>query len=199
MAIDPTSDLILDVIRAGDPERAAAAASRLAAIANASGAASGDFGAELGKTASPASASLTAEAVADAGGARGRLAATASQSDPATKAKVEFEAMLLNSFVGQMLPKDCQAVFGQGMAGEMWKSMLADQVSRQIAKSGVLGIGDRLFATHALPARPLDAQRGQPASAEAVAAAQASVNPLSVGAADSVVGGVVVAPASKST
>ena len=199
MAIDPASDLILDVIRAGDPERAAAAASRLQAIANAAGAASGGFGAELDQTASASSASPASAVVSDAGGARARLAAAANLSDPAAKAKVDFEAMLLNSFVGQMLPKDSEAVFGQGMAGEMWKSMLADQVSRQIAKSGALGIGDRLFATHPMPARAFQAEKVGAAGAEAVAAAQASVNPLSVGASSSVVGGVVLAPPNKPT
>jgi Rod binding domain-containing protein len=198
LAIDPASDLILDVIRAGDPERAAAAASRLAAIANAGAAASGDFGTELDETASPSSPAASA-VVSDAGGARARLAAIANQNDPAAKAKADFEAMLLNGFVSEMLPKDSEAVFGQGMAGDMWKSMLADQVSRQIAKSGALGIGDRLFATHPMPSRSLNAEGGVGVGADAAAAAQASVNPLSVGASSSVVGGVVLAPPNKPT
>ena len=55
---------------------------------------------------------------------------------------------MLSSFVGELLPKDTGEVFGQGMAGDMWRSMLAEQVSMQIAKSGKLGLARRLFATH---------------------------------------------------
>ena len=55
---------------------------------------------------------------------------------------------MLNSFVSELLPKDTGEVFGQGMAGDMWRSMLAEQVSTQIAKSGKLGLARRLFATH---------------------------------------------------
>lgn len=197
MAIEPVSDLILDVMRAGDPDRAAAAAARLTAIANAGEAASGAFDAALDKTANATPAQMSP--VGDAGGARARLAAATDRRDPAAKAKVDFEAMLLNNFVSEMMPKDVEAVFGQGMAGDMWKSMLADQVSRQIAKSGALGIGDRLFATHAMTMRGARAGLDSAATAQAAAVAQASINPLSVGADLTIVGGVVLAPAHKST
>jgi flagellar protein FlgJ len=84
--------------------------------------------------------------------------------------------MMLNSFVSEMLPKDTGEVFGQGMAGDMWRSMLADQVSTQIAKSGKLGLARRLFATHEVglhSARIGEAAKtGQPA-------AQMSANILS--------------------
>ena len=70
---------------------------------------------------------------------------------------------MLNSFVNEMLPKDAESVFGQGLAGDMWKSMLADQVSRQIAKSGALGIAKRLFAAHPLSAAAC-AGAGEPRS-----------------------------------
>ena len=59
---------------------------------------------------------------------------------------------MLNSFVSELLPKDTGEVFGQGMAGDMWRSMLAEQVSTQIAKSGKLGLARRLFATHEVAA-----------------------------------------------
>ena len=56
--------------------------------------------------------------------------------------------MLINSFVGEMLPKNAGSVFGEGTAGDIWRSMLSEQISRQIAKSGALGLSRRLFATH---------------------------------------------------
>ena len=84
---------------------------------------------------------------------RARLADIAqAQGDKTKQAQVQFEAVLLNSFVSEMLPKDTPEAYGQGLAGDMWRSMLADQVSRKIASSGALGIGQRLFATHPMTA-----------------------------------------------
>ena len=85
---------------------------------------------------------------------------------------------MLNSFVGELLPKDASAVFGQGTAGDMWRSMLAEQVSLQIAKSGKLGLARRLFATHELSAHARSAHPGEAAKA-AGEAAQMSANILS--------------------
>src|SRR6202034_4650996 len=76
------------------------------------------------------------------------LAEASSGPDKLRQAKTQFEAMMLNSFVGGLLPKDSSEVFGQGMAGDMWRSMLAEQVSTQIATSGKLGLARRLFSTH---------------------------------------------------
>jgi Rod binding domain-containing protein len=62
----------------------------------------------------------------------------------------------------------------------MWKSMLADQVSRQIAKSGTLGIAKRLFAAHPLSAGASLETAARMASAETHDAAQMSANALSL-------------------
>jgi len=77
-----------------------------------------------------------------------------------------------------MLPKDSSNVFGQGTAGDMWRSMLAEQVAQQIAKSGALGLAKRLFATHELQPRDWSAHPGE-ASKAASDAAQMSANILS--------------------
>jgi flagellar protein FlgJ len=152
MAFNPSSDVILEVLNAADPARASLAAERLSALAG-SNAPAGDFAADLEKAAAaaPAAAALSVEGLADA---RSRLMAMAESPDKASRAKVEFEAMMLNSFVGELLPKDSASVFGEGAAGDMWRSMLSEQISRQIAKSGALGLSRKLFATHELvPAR----------------------------------------------
>ena len=114
--------------------------------------------------------------------------------DKVNQAKTQFEAMMLNSFVGEMLPKDASDVFGQGYAGEMWRSMLSEQISRQIAKSGTLGLGKRLFATHELAPRDRPSHPGETAQA-ATDAAQMSANILSApaGAADVANGAVLFA------
>ena len=178
MAIDPPSDIVLEVAQAADPGRAAAVARRLTNFAAGTDASGADFAAALdraGRTNATASAT-----VAGAPDMRGRLANLARvQSDKAGQAQVQFEAVLLNSFVGEMLPKDAPDAYGQGLAGEMWRSMLADQVSRQIASSGALGIGQRLFATHPLSASSSLTHPTRPSVAGAAAPAQMSANELS--------------------
>jgi len=179
MPIDPPSDVVLEVVNAADPARAAAAAQRLNAIAGAAAAQTGDFAQTLAQTAP--SASLAAARVAGMADARSRLAdATLAASDKAAKAQVDFEAVLLNGFVNEMLPKDASATFGQGLAGDMWKSMLADQMSRQIAKSGTLGIARRLFEAHPLSAAASLERASRLDVADAHNVAQMSANALSL-------------------
>ena len=119
---------------------------------------------------------MTSPAV-NAADARSRLAEAAGGADKLGQAKTQFEAMMLNSFVGELLPKDTANVFGQGMAGNMWRSMLAEQVSMQIAKSGKLGLARRLFATHEM--EPRSGRAGETTRAAGESAAQMSANILS--------------------
>jgi len=179
MPIDPPSDVVLEVVNAADPARAAAAAQRLNAIAGAAAAQSEDFSQTLAQTAPSASAATAP--IAGAADARSRFADAAfAASDKAAKAQVDFEAVLLNGFVKEMLPKDASATFGQGLAGDMWKSMLADQVSRQIAKSGTLGIAKRLFEAHPLSAAASLERASRLDVADAHNVAQMSANALSL-------------------
>jgi Rod binding domain-containing protein len=113
----------------------------------------------------------------NAADARSRLAEAAGGADKLGQAKTQFEAMMLNSFVGELLPKDTASVFGEGMAGDMWRSMLSEQVSMQIAKSGKLGLARRLFATHEMEPRSIHA--GDTGNTARDAAAQMSANVLS--------------------
>jgi flagellar protein FlgJ len=177
MAIQPPSDIVLDVARAADPERAAAVARRLTGLAAPADAtdAGADFSAALDQ-ANPAPSTASAP-IAGAFDMRARLADTAqAQSDKAKQAQVQFEAVLLNSFVSEMLPKDTPEAYGQGLAGEMWRSMLADQVSRKIASSGTLGIGQRLFATHPLTTNSSLGHTGRPSVLGSVEPAQISAD-----------------------
>ena len=73
------------------------------------------------------------------------------KDEKAARTEVEFEASILKTFVDAILPKNETDVYGQGSAGDIWKSMLADQIARQIAKSGAFGVSKRLFATHPFP------------------------------------------------
>jgi len=191
MAFNPRSDVILEVLKAADPARASLAAERLSALAGAN-APGGDFAADLDRAAlaPPAPGAFQAEGLADA---RSRLSAMPDATDKAARAKVEFEATLLNSFVGELLPKGT-SVFGEGTAGDMWRSMLSEQISKQIAKSGALGLSRRLFATHdLLPARHAEA------ATAAGSAAEMSANILSAPSAATIDKGAVMFAGRKRT
>jgi Rod binding domain-containing protein len=194
MAFSPKTDVILEVARAADPSRASLAAQRLNAIAG-SNASPADFVSSLNQAAAVAHAPPSSPS----GGAdaRSRLAEAAGGPDKLGKAKIQFEAMMLNSFVNELLPKDTGEVFGQGMAGDMWRSMLAEQVSTQIAKSGKLGLARRLFATHEVGLHP--GRVGEAAKAAGEPATQMSANILSAPAAADAENGAVLFAGRKPT
>lgn len=142
MAISPASDLILDVARAADPQKAAATTRTLAAASgDLWGDPSGDFAAALDRL--PASAPMPRGV-----SYKNPVAALNEKLSPARKAEVGLEGMLLKSMIDEMLPKQASEVYGAGVAGDVWKSMLSEKIAEQIAKSGALKIGERLFATH---------------------------------------------------
>jgi hypothetical protein len=146
MAISPVSDLILDVARAADPQKAGAATRVLSDGAAPGGAApsgaatSAEFSSTLSQSASPADIGRYAY---NNPGATLTPAMT-----PARKAAVGLESMLLKSMIDEMLPKDAPDVYGSGVAGDVWRSMMSERIADQVAKSGALGLADRLFATH---------------------------------------------------
>ncbi len=59
-----------------------------------------------------------------------------------------FEAMVLQTFIQSMLPKDGAAVYGKGVAGDMWKSLLAEKIADSLAERGGIGISDRVLGNH---------------------------------------------------
>lgn len=73
-----------------------------------------------------------------------------SEQDPAKppEAFARFEAMVLQTFLQTMLPKDTESVYGGGVAGEMWQSMLAEQLGEVMARRGGIGIADRILSDH---------------------------------------------------
>ncbi|HZZ26141.1 MAG TPA: rod-binding protein [Roseiarcus sp.] len=194
MAFNPRTDVVLEVASAADPSRASLAAQRLNAIAG-SNATPADFVSSLNQAAGVANAPPSS--LPGGADARSRLAEAANEPEKLGKAKTQFEAMMLNSFVGELLPKDSGEVFGQGMAGDMWRSMLAEQVSTQIAKSGKLGLARRLFATHEVGSHP--GRIGEAAKTVGASAAQMSANILSAPAAAEPENGAVLFAGRKRT
>lgn len=177
MSIKPPSDLILDVARNADSSLEAAATRRLEALASAGSANSESFTSALDRLGASKQPSVRTVGVGLA--FRGQsFKVGAKTEDRTTQVAQEFEASLLGSLVNEMMPKEALNVYGQGVAGDVYKSMLAEQVGRQLAKSGALGLARRLFATH-----PIEDLHG-PASAQSAGpaqrAAQASAQPLSM-------------------
>lgn len=130
MAIAPPSDLVLDVVRAADPVERSAAAGKLQRIAAGAHADGSGFRSAIDDT-------LTSS-----------VRASESAAGPAGKSPAEkFEALVLHQFVETMLPDDAGDVFGKGATGEIWKSMLAEQVANQMAASGGIGIADLMSDT----------------------------------------------------
>jgi len=183
--MDSSSDLIVDVARAADPQRAAAMAQRLAAL-NAS--ADPQAFVDALSSATP-SAPANFEPAVDA---RVSLADPAQAgSARAAKARQQFEASLLNSFISEMMPKDTSSAFGGGYAGDMWRSLLSEKVADQIAKSGALHLASRLFDNGHSPALE-KLKSPQDASAATSAASVTSGDNLSLPVGQSVRDGAYV-------
>jgi Rod binding domain-containing protein len=139
VAISPPSDLVLDVIRAADPAQVAAAQEQLKINrANFMATSLAEKGA--GFSATVDILNRTANAA--------RVEATAEQAEEVGKPpKVyrDFEAVYLTNFVQSMLPDESEEVYGKGNAGEMWKSMMAEQLGTTIAESGGVGIAKQMY------------------------------------------------------
>jgi hypothetical protein len=169
LSIAPSTDIVLEVARAADPSRASAVAQKLEALARNGGGSPQDF-----------AAALDAAGAAPTADTRARVAgATLVRTHRAEQMPQKLESVVLSQFIGEMLPKDTPNAYGQGFAGDMWRSMLAERVADQIAASGRLGIASRLFA-----GRPLASSSHllAPSKAEAPGAppvSQTSANPLS--------------------
>jgi hypothetical protein len=147
VAINPSSDIVFDVARAADPEKYRAAVERLARLR---AAASGDgASAPTAAQAPPAGPPLvTAErAVPVYGG-------PPTQSLRQLDAYGQFEAFVLQTLIQSMLPKNATTVFGKGSAGEFWKSMLAERLGHELARSGQVGIAQRLAVSGNRAAEP---------------------------------------------
>ncbi|WP_420415025.1 rod-binding protein [Roseibium sp.] len=136
MAISPPSDLILDVAKAADPMEIKQAANRLKTMAATASGADFSLAFDSAKAGIPGAAAFDLFRP-------GSAAETPAQKSPAEK----FEAMILTQFVETMLPKDAEMVFGKGTTGEIWKSMLAEQVAGQLAASGGVGVADLISDT----------------------------------------------------
>ena len=147
MAISPVADIVLEVARAADPAGYQAAEARLRNLAGTDPTLTESF-AEISGSLSPRS-EVVPKLPFDPARAlvhlRSGEALTARRADPYER----FEAFVLQTVVQSMLPKGDSALFGAGTAGEIWKSMLAEGIGAQLARSGGVGIAEMLSARSA--------------------------------------------------
>ena len=158
MSISPPSDIVLDVARAADPVRLKEAAERLKRLAPTG---TQPFAEVLEAVPDEPSNQGTAGAAPIPGDSPigtgmpggGTSGAGPVPSDQA-KAFQGFEAMALSTFIEAAMPEGSSALFGSGTAGNVWKSMLAEQISQQMARAGGIGIAKELAASVGRAAGP---------------------------------------------
>jgi flagellar protein FlgJ len=155
MAINPPSDLVLDVAMAADPDTLRTSLEKLRSMASDRVATQMQLSRE------------NFAAMQQPAPMRGAVAgSTAAAPNAAFK---KFEAFMLQSFVESMFAGDNQAVFGEGIAGDYWKSMMAEAVANKMADAGGIGV-----------ARMLEQQSAKKAKSEAAAQAEAAAPGISI-------------------
>lgn len=141
MSISPVSDLVMDVVQAADPAKVMEAQAKLKvtkaqteAVQLAS--AGKGFDASIGQ-------------VHDL---RSLKTSNANEKDDKTvQTYRNFEAMVLQNFVQSMMPKDAEDVYGEGTTGDYWKSMMAEQIAKEISAGGGIGIADHMLKDKSKP------------------------------------------------
>ncbi len=185
MSISPPSDLILDVMKAADPQRMREAALRLKDMAAARAAATetgaGKWSESLRMAGfSPAGAGrkISTPHLDAASGTRAPAAAApethvAAMRDSAPAAVpgqssgttgrgmresfAALEGVVLENMLEGMLGGSGSEVFGEGLAGEYWKSMMARAIATQVARRGGMGLAEALVRRAGGPDGPAGA------------------------------------------
>lgn len=135
MAINPPTDIIQDVINAADPAQVEVAQAKLKA----------------GIAVAEARKLNNADAGFDSNIIRDHIRATGSRSvkdKEIPEPYRRFEAMVLQNFIKTMLP-DSEEVYGKGSSGEIWKSMMAEQMGNEMSKGRGVGIAEQLASRQA--------------------------------------------------
>lgn len=175
MAISPPSDIVLGVARAVDPSSYQAAAERLSRMgaATPSREAAGTPAASESDWKALVLKMETAAGQNQPPGPPLQVATTPPSQMSSTKKDpyTQFESFVLQSFIESMLPQDAESVFGGGIAGQYWKSMMAEKLAEQLAETGSIGIARQLAAQNG-DARPHDGSAAGSSSASPTPAAR---------------------------
>lgn len=146
MSISPPSDILLDVVNAAGNAAVDKARERLSTIAKSGGADIPAFGAATAAAAPAPAASVK----------------------PSVSAEVKFEGMVLKTFIESMLPEEAESTYGSGLAGDMWKSMLAEKVADVMAERGGIGIANRILGDFVVNGEKIEALSGVSDATQAV-------------------------------
>jgi len=148
MAISPPSDILLDVATAADPAKVRAATQRLSVLAADPAAQNTGFSEALARAKSDAGGAVapsTAASLPIALPSGHGVQSVASHGKPSAYRKLE--AVLLQSFVESMLPKDDE-LFGDKNSAGVYRSMMAEQLGNQLANAGGIGLAKAMEAAH---------------------------------------------------
>ncbi|MHB0769420.1 rod-binding protein [Bradyrhizobium sp. 5.13L] len=148
MIVTATPDLVLDVLEAADPATQRAATAKLDALKSSDADFAATMNAEIGKAAAAVADQSAAKASEAQSGAVNGPPVQVIKAPASGEVYRKFEAFILQTFVETMLPKESEEVFGNGTAGGVWKSMLAEQLGSQLAKGTGIGIAKQLAAAH---------------------------------------------------
>lgn len=130
MSIFPATDIVSDVARAADPRRVRIAMQRLERAAAPREAPPPNFE-PLVRFADRPSEARTFIATYENSQVTERR-----RESPGQK----FEAFLLGNWLEMLLPKEESGVFGMRGAGDVWRSLMAEQLGAQLAGSGGVGV-----------------------------------------------------------
>jgi hypothetical protein len=153
LAINPLSDIVLDVAKAADPLQYTEAVRKLTNI-GAPDAAEDSFASLLDSAdaVDTETEALNEPALdwtrADLRSRLGPVGTLGVAGHVKTPPYQQFEALVLQTFVPSMFPKDATHLFGEGKAGSYWSSMLAEEIAGQMAKSGGIGIAKEIASRH---------------------------------------------------
>lgn len=157
MAISTKTDIVLGVSLAADPMKYMEAVERLRKLESSNPTDFSSVLSEQGRPAPPTTGSVGKQPVSS--GPEDALAqgpevpaqvpaAVRRKSAGAKDVYGQLEAFIMQTFIQSMLPKDAASVFGKGTAGEVWRSMMAEKMGAEVARSGKLGIASRLAKAH---------------------------------------------------
>lgn len=146
MIIENIPDIVLQATQAADPDKRTQAINKLRAAAEAATPAQVS---NVEPQSWPEAIVQVADELAlpkDGTGLHGPAQVQVAVSGPierksvASNAAMKFEAFVLQTFIETMLPKDSDSVFGTGTSGDIWRSMLAEHIANEAARTGGIGI-----------------------------------------------------------
>lgn len=138
MALELTSDIIMNVMLAADPAQRQIAQSRLENM--------GEIGGPRFSDAMQETSDLAVNANSEMEFEQARLApleenrAESNVTDPYQG----FEQIVLRNLFEVMLPKADSGAFGEGPSAGIWRSMTADQLATAYSSAGGVGIADMM-------------------------------------------------------